>query len=173
MKNTGVVRQVDELGRIVIPKEIRRNLRIREGEPLEFFIENDSIVLKKYSTLESIEELAEKMVKSLNAIARKNAIITSNEKVIALAGDLPSNLIGKEISSKLVEEIQRGETKTFRNEGIEITDFFKLKNSSILKPIIVYGNILGSILLVGDEISDVEKALVDYTASFLSKYIDM
>ena len=66
MKATGVVRRIDDLGRIVIPKELRRNLRIKNGDTLEVFVDADSVILKKYSPMESIEEAASKYVESFN-----------------------------------------------------------------------------------------------------------
>ena len=66
MKATGIVRRIDELGRVVIPKEIRRTLRIREGDPLELFTDRDELMLKKYSPIASIERFSEASVKSLS-----------------------------------------------------------------------------------------------------------
>ena len=74
MKTTGIIRRIDELGRIVIPKEIRKNLRIKNGESLEIYLENDSIILKKYSQIESLKNVSIDYVEAFNQIIKHNII---------------------------------------------------------------------------------------------------
>ena len=88
MKTTGVIRRIDELGRIVIPKEIRKNLRIKNGDSLEIFLESDNIILKKYSQLETIENVSVDYVEAFNSIIKHNIIVTDRDKVIAVSGPL-------------------------------------------------------------------------------------
>ena len=107
MKTTGVIRRIDELGRIVIPKEIRKNLRIKNGESLEIFVENDDIVLKKYSPIENLETVANKYVDIFNQVIKHNIIVTDRDKVIAMAGSLKKNYLGKEISEFTERSIDR------------------------------------------------------------------
>ena len=76
MKTTGIIRRIDELGRIVIPKEIRKNLRIKNGESLEIYLENDSIILKKYSQIESLKNVSIDYVEAFNQIIKHNIIVT-------------------------------------------------------------------------------------------------
>ena len=83
MKSTGVTRKIDDLGRIVIPKEIRKNLGIRDGESLEIFTEEDSIILKKHSEIEKFEDLGKKLSDLIENIFKVDVIITDREKVIA------------------------------------------------------------------------------------------
>ena len=78
MKTTGIIRRIDELGRIVIPKEIRKNLRIKNGESLEIYLENDSIILKKYSQIESLKNVSIDYVEAFNQIIKHNIIVTIN-----------------------------------------------------------------------------------------------
>ena len=85
MKTTGVVRRIDELGRIVVPKEMRRTLRIREGDSLEISSDNDSIVLKKYSLVESVDNFITQYVEAVHLSSKKEIIVTDTEKVIALS----------------------------------------------------------------------------------------
>ena len=70
MKTTGVIRRIDELGRIVIPKEIRKSLRIKNGESLEVFLDGDSIILKKFSQIESLENISVDYVEAFNQIIK-------------------------------------------------------------------------------------------------------
>ena len=85
MKSTGVVRRIDELGRIVVPKEMRRILRIREGDSLEISTDSDAIVLKKYSLVESINSFIIQYVDAIHASSKKEIIVTDMEKVIAVS----------------------------------------------------------------------------------------
>ena len=88
MKTTGIIRRIDELGRIVIPKEIRKNLRIKNGESLEIYLENDSIILKKYSQIESLKNVSIDYVEAFNQIIKHNIIVTDRDKVISATGPL-------------------------------------------------------------------------------------
>ena len=88
MKTTGIIRRIDDLGRIVIPKELRRSLRIKNGDTLEVFVDNDNIILKKYSPMESIEEAASKYVDSFNQVIKHSVIVCDKDKVIAVSGGL-------------------------------------------------------------------------------------
>ena len=81
MKTTGIIRRIDDLGRIVIPKELRRNLRIKNGDTLEVFVDVESIVLKKYSPMESIEDMASRYVDSFNQVLKHNVIICDKDKM--------------------------------------------------------------------------------------------
>ena len=88
MKTTGIIRRIDDLGRFVIPKELRRTLRIKNGESLEIFVEGEDIILKKYSPMESIEDAAVKYVNSFNKVIKHSVIVTDKDKVIAASGIL-------------------------------------------------------------------------------------
>ena len=88
MKTTGVIRRIDDLGRIVIPKEIRKTMRIKNGESLEIYLDEDSIILKKYSPIESLETIASKYVETFNRVLKHNVIVTDKDRVIAIAGNL-------------------------------------------------------------------------------------
>ena len=108
MKATGVVRRIDELGRIVIPKEIRKTLRIREGESLEIFLDNqENIVLKKYFAMNHFEEEAKAFVDTIYHLTRHSVMITDTDKVIAMAGVDKDILVNKPISDQLKEIIAR------------------------------------------------------------------
>ena len=97
MKATGMVRRVDELGRIVIPKEIRKTLKIKEGEPLEIYVEKDNLLLKKYSKVGANTEIAENIANALTETTEKSVIVTDTESVIASSGKL-KGLTGEKIS---------------------------------------------------------------------------
>lgn len=175
MKATGVVRRIDDLGRIVIPKEIRRSLRIREGDSLEIYTDgSNSITFKKYSPVESINDFIYQYVDALHSATKKEIIVTDNEKVIAVAGTLKKDLIGKRISLRLDDKIQKRNLQIYeKGETLEITDNFEYKNASVIKPISVYGDLIGCVIILGDNrIDEVEKTLVETSATFIGKYLE-
>src|SRR5690554_5644722 len=114
MKATGVVRRIDDLGRIVIPKEIRKSLRIREGDSLEIYTDgSDSIILKKYSHVENINNFIIQYVEAVYSSSKRDIIVTDTERIIAAAGNFRKDLVGKKITSSLDEKIQRRTLQKF------------------------------------------------------------
>ena len=110
LKSTGVTRKIDDLGRIVIPKEIRKNLGIRDGESLEIFTEEDSIILKKHSEIEKFEDLGKKLSDLIENIFKVDVIITDREKVIvSTKGDESDELINKLLDEELIYLIDNRE----------------------------------------------------------------
>ena len=96
MKATGVVRRIDDLGRIVLPKELRRTMRIKEGESLEIYTDGDNkIVLKKYSPVNQMTDFVKEFTESMSTTNKRNIIITDNEKIVAASGDFKVDLTGK------------------------------------------------------------------------------
>ncbi len=174
MKSTGVVRRIDDLGRIVIPKEIRRSLRIREGDSLEIYSEgSEGITLRKYSQVESIESFINQYVDAIYSTSRKEIIVTDREKIIAAAGSFRKDIIGKRIDIRLEEKMLRLSTQVYNKDShLEITETLILKNYAILRPIAIYGDVVGSVIIISDNISEIEKMLVETSASFISKYLE-
>lgn len=149
MKTTGIIRRIDDLGRIVIPKELRRNLHIKNGDTLEIFVDLDNVILKKYSPMESIEDMATKYVDSFNQVLKHNVIVTDKDKVIAVSGSLKKNYLGKNISEFTDRSIERRDNFSERQkknfsfvEGIE--DFGYYSFSSI----VYNGDTLGAVIIV-------------------------
>lgn len=170
MKATGVVRRIDDLGRIVIPKEIRRNFKINEGDSLEIFVENNGIVLKKYSLLDDMVESAFDLVEVVLKIYHKNIIITDREKVIAVSKNLSKDYYDKELSSTIKEKIDN------RSESLSIGDtLITTENSSspyFLIPILVNSDSLGSVILLDSNIQEEDKTLIRFITSILAKKIE-
>ena len=174
LKSTGVVRRIDDLGRIVIPKEIRRNLRIREGDSLEIYSQgSEGITLKKYSQVENIEGFINQYVDAVFSTNKLEIIVTDTEKVIAAAGSFRKDIIGKRIDIRLDERMHRLTTQIFdKDNHLEITDNLIVKTNAILRPIAIYGDVVGSVIIVNDKITEIEKSLVETSASFISKYLE-
>ena len=143
MKATGVTRKIDELGRVVIPKEIRRNLGIRDGESLEIFTNEDSIILKKHSQLEQYEDISKKLCDLINSIFKVNIIITDREKVLATS--LNNNIFGKYLNKDLINLIDNREEK--RNIEKLVFDECVINGSFSVVPIIASIDSLGLIII--------------------------
>ena len=101
---TGIVRRIDELGRIVIPKEIRKNLRIKNGDNLEILVEGENITLRKYSQIENATDMASVYAESFYQVLKYNVIVTDTDKVVAAAGSLKKKYLNMGISDSLTPE---------------------------------------------------------------------
>ena len=175
MKSTGVVRRVDDLGRIVIPKEIRRTLRIRDGESLEIFVDREMIALKKFSNLNNMEEFSKQLVDIINTVIDKNVLITDTDKFIAGSGNMKKKYLNKNIS-KYLENIMKDRTFLVENSthDIQLLDGEKDQVAYCINPIIMNGDAIGLVLILSDKsnIGQVEEKLASVAAQFLGKYIE-
>ena len=174
MKATGVVRRIDDLGRIVIPKELRRTMRIKEGESLEIFIDgNDQIILKKYSPVQNVNDFVIEFAESIYNSNKKDVLITDNERVIAGAGNY-KNMVGRKISLRLEDRISKRATQVVpKGEKLEICDNIEAKKASVIKPINVYGDVIGCVVVSSDaEVNDVDKSLAEFSGEFMSRYLE-
>lgn len=173
MKATGIVRKIDDLGRIVIPKELRRTMRIQEGTPLEIFIdEGGSVVFRKYSSMKELQDLAEKFTEVLFSVTGKPTLISDTEKIIAVSGMAKKELIGKsvkdDISRMLLGERVGCQVKSFEN-GREITDFSEKKIDSLC-PVFSDGDPVGAIMTaVSDKGVKPDGELLRFSALLLGK----
>ena len=156
MKATGIVRRIDELGRVVIPKEIRRTLRIREGDPLELFTDRDELMLKKYSPIASIERFAEGTVKSLGEQSGYLAAISDTDNVLRASGKGTRTRIGKGVSEKMTEIMtSRRSYLANKSEGGEIvpvvSDAELSITAQVIVPVVAGGDCLGAVILLATE----------------------
>ena len=175
MKATGVIRRIDDLGRIVIPKEIRKNLRIKEGESLEIFVEEENIVLKKYSLMNKISDLALELTESMHTFTKHNIFIADNDTILAASGPLKKKYLNKNISDSISESIKKRERMLQNyNKEIEIIDNEKINCSYVLSTIIASGEAVGIIIIISEEekLSDIEMQLANIVSSFITKYLE-
>lgn len=174
MKATGVVRRIDDLGRIVIPKEIRRNLRIRDGESLEVFVDSNNIVLKKFSIMRNIDEYAKNLVDALYSFAKKSIIITDTDSVIACSSNIKDSLINKSISDNLGICIKRRESILEKyNKDLIISDDFSVSAKYVINSIIANGDCVGLVIIYDeDNIDDNDMNLSLIASKILSKSIE-
>lgn len=174
---SGIIRRIDDLGRIVVPKEIRRKLKIKVGEPLELsVIADDKFIVKKYSAIKEILDIANDITKSVTHNTKKTCIITDTQKIIAIEGEYKKEYLDKEISSSLIDIIYKRENYGSKNR-IKICEDDKLNFSSqYIIPIISNSNIVGSIILLSSEyenINDIDKSILKTMSLFLSDFINV
>ncbi len=175
MKATGVVRRIDELGRIVIPKEIRKTLRIREGESLEIFLDNqENIVLKKYFAMNHFEEEAKAFVDAISHLTRHSVIITDTDKVIAMAGVDKEILEKKAISEQLKDIISRRDKMLEKSKKkVQLVENQEMEVCFSYATIIANGDALGLVFTYGnDRINELDYHIVELTAQVLSKQLE-
>ena len=176
MKSTGIIRRIDDLGRIVIPKEIRKNLRIKEGDNLEIFVNNEEVILKKYSMMNKINDLASELTDSIYTFMKHSIFITDTDQVIAGSGPLKKNYINKNISEFIVESIKRRD-KMLQNHFKELS-FVKneedLTCSYVMSTILVNGEAIGMILIISEEekLGEIEMQMASIASSFMTKYLE-
>lgn len=180
MKATGIVRRIDDLGRIVIPKEIRRTLRIRESDPLEIFTDREGeIILKKYSPIGEMGTFAKQYAESLAQVSGHAALITDRDQFIAVSGGYKQAL-GKSISKALEEKINNREnmiaTKGDRNFIPVFAEGDDEYVHEAISPIICEGDVIGAVVLVEDDnkakMGEVEQKLILSAAGFLGRQME-
>lgn len=180
MKATGIVRRIDDLGRVVIPKEIRRTLRIRESDPLEIFTDREGeIILKKYSPIGEMGTFAKHYAESLAQVSGRTALIADRDQFIAASGGY-KNILGKSISKELEDKLSNRETilaargeKNFILITDDPTDDYNLE---AIAPILCEGDIIGAVILIESDnkgkMSEVEQKLVLSAAGFLGRQME-
>ncbi|MBS6196537.1 MAG: stage V sporulation protein T [Clostridiales bacterium] len=181
MKATGIVRRIDDLGRVVIPKEIRRTLRIREGEPMEIFTGREGeIVLKKYSPIEELGNLSREYAQAMGQTLGYLVCISDHDQIVAAGGPKQQEYQGKNISKELEEAIRNRVTiyaDAKEKSWIPLTAEEKERTGSrIIQPIIAAGDAIGSVIIVnkkdGNGLTDTEKKLVQIAAGFLGRQME-
>ena len=180
MKATGIVRRIDDLGRVVIPKEIRRTLRIREGDPLEIFTDREGeIILKKYSPIGELGAMAKQYSESLAQTMNCTVCITDTDQVVAAAGNGKKELQDKYISKELEQILQQREQRLAKAESRE---FVKIAETDldiyeeVICPILCEGDVIGSVILLNrDEkkkMGELEQKVIMSAAGFLGRQME-
>ena len=184
MKATGVVRRIDDLGRIVIPKEIRKTLRIKEGDPLEIFTDREGqVILKKYSPIGELSEFATEYAETLAKTTGHIACITDKDTVIAVSGGSKKEFLEQGISKdleRIMEDKEAYISKENNDVAIPVTQSEngdKRKNAQVVYPIISDGDVIGSVILLSKDantkMTEVEKKVVQSAASFLGTQMEL
>ena len=183
MRATGIVRRIDELGRVVIPKEIRRTLRIREGDPLEIFTDHDGEDgLKKYSPIGEIASIAKDYTDSLYRTLGHVALISDRDAIVSSSGAAKREYVEKQLSPD-VDQILQGRQLTVLNLSmgarmIPVTgdDRAEAYTAQIVAPILADGEIVGGLILLsresGLQMTDIDQKVAETTASIIGRQME-
>ncbi len=179
MKATGIVRRVDDLGRIVIPKEIRRTLRIREGDPLEIYTEKDGgVIFRKYSPMGDLQEFAVQMCDAISETTGRIVAVADRDAVIAVSGAPKRELMDKTNSDALNKLMEQRLHYRFEEGGskvpvVEETEKYSL---GVATPILCQGDLMGGVLFLlgenGGPLEESDLRLAQTAAAFLGKQME-
>jgi len=183
LKATGIVRRIDDLGRVVIPKEIRRTLRIREGDPLEIFTDKEGeVILKKYSPIGELGDFAAQYAESLHKTSGHITCISDRDTIIAVSGASKKEFLEKSLSSEVERVIEEKTTlvvKSPEDKAIAITadeTDEKKYTAQVVSPIISEGDPIGAVMLLSVDpnvrMGEVEAKLAQSAAGFLGKQME-
>ncbi|NLL80887.1 MAG: stage V sporulation protein T [Tissierellia bacterium] len=179
MKATGIVRRIDDLGRVVIPKEIRRTLRIKEGDPLEIFTDREGqVILKKYSPIGELNEFANEYCEALYDSSGHIALISDRDTIIAISGGSRKEYQEKRVSPDLEKVIENRNTYATDSNTKPIKIYYEDEDESqyaaqVITPIVMQGDPIGSVILMSKDedvkMGEIEIKLTQTAAGFLSK----
>ena len=182
MKATGIVRRIDELGRVVIPKEIRRTLRIREGDPLEIYTDRDGgVILRKYSPIGELSGFAKEYTESLVRALGNTAVICDKDQVVSASGTARRELQDKSLSPELERVMQERKTVSMSGqEGksipIAADEDAAAYTAQVIAPILVEGEAVGAVALLSKEngagMGDAEIKVAQTAAGFIGRQME-
>lgn len=176
MKATGIVRRIDDLGRVVIPKEIRRTMRIREGDPLEIYTSNNGeVIFKKYSAINEISENAAQVADIMNKLAGCPVVVFDRDHVVAMSGVAKKEFSERRVSPALEELMEQRRTHTARGDdqrffAVEGVD----KPAIACQPILTAGDVTGAVAFLGEgkAATELQTSLISAAAQFLGRQIE-
>ncbi|MFD3155541.1 stage V sporulation protein T [Haloimpatiens sp. FM7330] len=181
MKATGIVRRIDDLGRVVIPKEIRRTLRIREGDPLEIFTDRQGgIILKKYSPIGELTDFSNEYADALNYSTGNSIVVCDKDTIVSISGLTKKEYLDKRISNELEQIIEERKTVFLdKAKVIPIYDDEEIEGKyegMAVAPIIAEGDAIGAVIIIckeeAEEVPDLEMKLAQTAAAFLGKQME-
>ncbi len=180
MKATGIVRRIDDLGRVVIPKEIRRTMRIKEGDPLEIFTDREGeVIFKKYSPIGELSAFAAQYAETLHKICDLSVVVCDRDAVIACAGVPRRELMDKGISSGLEQVIEKRSFYQYK-QGADTVSVTEDGNHTVscAMPIISQGDLIGCVCSVisgqtaDGQPGETEIKLIQTAANFLARQLE-
>ena len=172
MKATGIVRRIDDLGRVVIPKEIRRTMRIREGDPLEIYTTRDGeVIFKKYSLIGGLEDFAAQFCDTLSRNTDFTAAVTDRDGIVAVAGAGKRELLGKNLSPQLEQIMEQRSIYQY----LPVSESTGQYAAAVAAPILCGGDVLGLVLFVSAEDrlpGEGEYKLAQTVSAFLGRHME-
>ncbi|SDC55421.1 transcriptional regulator, AbrB family [Pelagirhabdus alkalitolerans] len=177
MKATGIVRRIDDLGRVVVPKEIRRTLRIREGDPLEIFVDREKeVILKKYSPFQELTRFSQEYTDSLNEALKQPILVYDRDVIVASSGFKKKEYTNKPIP-RFIETLmlnRESDTQTTQTSVELYQDQPEMRGFYHISPIVANGDAVGAILAFREDESLGDEAIlaIDIAANFLGKQME-
>ena len=182
MKATGIVRRIDDLGRVVIPKEMRRTLRIKEGDPLEIFVSEDGgVILHKYSAMTDLTEIANQFTESLSKASGHPALICDRDTVVSVHGAPKKEYLNRRVPAAMLQNMEERATIIITDKRDIQTSFFEgISAESIsammITPVIAHGDVMGGVIIFATDnkttLGDTEKKLSQAAATVLGKQLE-
>jgi AbrB family transcriptional regulator (stage V sporulation protein T) len=186
LKATGIVRRIDDLGRVVIPKEIRRTLRIREGDPLEIFVDREGeVILKKYSPIGELGDFAKEYADSLHETIGHISLIADRDVIIAVSGTNKREFLSKAIGKAVERTFEERSTLVVNEIDPEVDESYHIIQNDdreysiraqVIAPIITQGDPIGAVIIVskdkGAKMGEMEVKLAETAAGFLAKQME-
>jgi AbrB family transcriptional regulator (stage V sporulation protein T) len=180
MKATGIVRRIDDLGRVVIPKELRRTMRIREGEPLEIYTDaNGELILRKYSPVGEISQSSMECAEAINQITKHTCLITDKDRVVACSGTNKKEYIDQPVSKEIENMLSSRKSRMLNHDDVKIpltSSDAKEHFSQAFAPILVYGDAMGMVIITNDDnnedMSQSDMSLAMMAALFFGKQME-
>ncbi|MBL4930634.1 stage V sporulation protein T [Clostridium paridis] len=182
MKATGIVRRIDDLGRVVIPKEIRRTLRIREGDPLEIFTDREGgVILKKYSPIGELTDFSKEYAESLQQSIGHIILIADKDAFISVSGVSKKDYIEKKVSSELEAIMEERKTVLLGGGTGKVVPLYSDDDSGkystqVISPILAEGDTIGAVVIIekddGQKLGDLEMKLAETASAFLGKQME-
>ena len=183
MRATGIVRRIDDLGRVVVPKEIRRTMRIKEGDPLEIFTDSEGgVILKKYSPIADLTNFTNEYAEALQQTIGNIILISDKDNIISVSGIAKKEYLDKKVSNEFEKTMEDRKPVTL-GEGLgKIIPIFKDENmdgkysAQVISPILAEGDVIGAVIIAskeqGKKFTDTELKLSETAASFLGKQME-
>lgn len=182
MKATGIVRRIDDLGRVVIPKEIRRTLRIREGDPLEIFTDREGgVILKKYSPISELTDFSKEYAESLQQSIGHIVLISDKDAFISISGNSKKEYMEKKISNELEKVMEGRKTVVLGEGGDKVIPLYSDDDENkythqVIAPIMAEGDVIGTVMILckdsAHKLGELEMKLAETAASFLGKQME-
>lgn len=176
MKETGIIRRIDDLGRVVIPKEIRRTFRIKEGDPLEIFVQDDGITFKKYSVMKSIQDFAGLLCESVMKSSGQAIAVTDSDSVVKTQGAHCAKAYGHRMSQEYYDmmNLHHAYSHSSGEDAVYLDEDHNVQVYTIV-PIIVDGEVMGSVTSAtptkNRKESDLQYTILKQVATFLEGYL--
>jgi len=186
MKATGIVRRIDDLGRVVIPKEIRRTLRIREGDPLEIFTDRDGgVILKKYSPIGELTDFSREYAESLQQVIGHIILVCDRDVFVSVSGTVKKDYVDRKVSAELEKIMDERKPVILGAGGKKVIPLYKDEEdenieekyvSQVISPIIAEGDNIGAIIIISKDsegiLGEIEIKVAETAATFMGKQME-